>query len=83
LLRDLVATRSTASDIGSTGNPIPSQERQWCSDTDNGQCPGLAVELQIRSPLPILTNLDEDTYLKEPALNAQIPQIPPVPADML
>jgi hypothetical protein len=83
LLRDLVATRSNASDIGATGNPIPSEERSWCNESEHGPCPGLACELQLRCPLPVLNDFSEDTYLKEPGINTQVPQIPPVPADML
>jgi len=85
LLRDLVATNTvaTTSEGGSYGSPIPSQERDWCTMHEGGPCPGLACELQIRCPLPMLKDLTEDSYLKNPSTNAQIPQIPPVPPDML
>jgi hypothetical protein len=84
ILRDLVASRSTASDISSTGNPIASQEREWCAEPGHGPCPGLACELQVRCPLPVLTTFGgEDSYLKDPSRMTEIPQIPPVPADML
>ncbi|HEY9717058.1 MAG TPA: hypothetical protein V6C69_06305, partial [Trichormus sp.] len=85
LLRDLVASYSTGTPNSSSvyGAPIQSQERDWCAAHEGGSCPGLACELQIRCPLPILNDLTEDSYLKNPSTNGQIPQIPPVPPDML
>lgn len=81
LLRDLVASKTTASMDEFVGVPIPSQERDWCGQHQE-QCPGLACELQIRCPLPVLDAKFEDSYLKNP-MNTQVPQIPPVPPDML
>jgi len=85
LLRDLVASYSpgTATGAPAYGSPISSPEHDWCSVHEGGPCPGLACELQIRCPLPILNDLTEDSYLKNPSTNGQIPQIPPVPPDML
>jgi hypothetical protein len=85
LLRDLVSSYSTGTPNSGTmyGAPIQSQERDWCAVREGGPCPGLACELQIRCPLPIINDLTEDSYLKNPSTNGQIPQIPPVPPDML
>jgi hypothetical protein len=82
LLRDLVAAKSSTSAEESVGSPIGSQQKGWCDEHD-GPCPGVACELQIRSPLPILTQFGEDSYLRNPSTKVQVPQIPPVPPDML
>jgi hypothetical protein len=83
LLRDLVASKASNTGDEPVGNPIASQERNWCSNKDTQKCPGLACEIQIRCPLPVLNKMVEDAYLKNPMTNAQVPQIPPVPPDML
>jgi hypothetical protein len=82
ILRDLVASKATVPGQDPVGNPILSQQGEWCNHPGDG-CPGLACELQIRCPLPVLDKFGEDTYLKNAAMNSQVPQIPPVPPDML
>ena len=64
LIRDLVAARGTSQGEVPTGEPVPSQQRNWCngSDKNSVECPSLACELQIRSPLPILKSSTGDVY---------------------
>ncbi|CAN5485085.1 hypothetical protein BH10CYA1_BH10CYA1_23540 [soil metagenome] len=85
VIRDLVASVGQNSMGNPTGEPIPSDQPDWCKVTeqnDQHECPGLACEFQLRTPLPVITNSPE-TLLTNPVNSAQIQQIPPVPADML
>jgi hypothetical protein len=85
LIRDLVATKHTTAGEVATGEPISSSERGWCQQGEPAasECPDLACELQIRSPLPVLDTLTGDSYLANPTANMRAAQIPPVPPDML
>jgi len=83
LLRDMVASKGAASTEEPVGNPIASNERNWCHNKDSDRCPGLACEIQVRCPLPVLDKMIEDAYIKNPTTNEQVQQIPPVPPDML
>jgi hypothetical protein len=82
-LRDLVASKASGSEDEPVGSPIQAQQRQWCGADQDGQCPGLACELQIRCPLPVLDSTYHDSFLKNAKMDAQVQQIPPVPPDML
>ncbi len=82
VIRDLVASIGQTSQGSPTGEPIPSDQPDWCKVSDQHECPGLACEFQLRTPLPVITNSSE-TSLTNPVNNAQLQQIPPVPADML
>ncbi len=85
VIRDLVASVGQNSMGNPTGQPIPSDQPDWCKVSDQDEeheCPGLACEFQLRTPLPVITNSPE-TLLTNPVNSAQIQQIPPVPADML
>lgn len=82
VIRDLVASVGQNSMGNPSGEPIPSDQPDWCKTSDQHDCPGLACEFQLRTPLPVITNSPE-TLLTNPVNSAQIQQIPPVPADML
>ncbi|RTL37987.1 MAG: hypothetical protein EKK48_22055 [Candidatus Melainabacteria bacterium] len=82
VIRDLVASVGQNSQGFPTGDPIASNQPDWCKISDQHECPGLACEFQLRTPLPVITNSPE-TSLTNPVNNAQIQQMPPVPADML
>ncbi len=82
VIRDLVASVGQNSMGNATGEPIPSDQPDWCKTSDQHDCPGLACEFQLRTPIPVITNSPE-TLLTNPVNSAQIQQIPPVPADML
>lgn len=82
VIRDLVASVGQNSQGFPTGDPIASDQLDWCKVSDQHDCPGLACEFQLRTPLPVITNSPE-TSLTNPVNNAQIQQMPPVPADML
>ncbi len=83
LLRDLVASKGVGTGDEAVGNPILSQQRQWCHNKDDAECPGLSCEFQVRGPLPVLDKSFVDSYLKNAKMDNQVPQIPPVPSDML
>jgi hypothetical protein len=82
VIRDLVASVGQNGQGFPTGDPIASDQPDWCKVSDQHDCPGLACEFQLRTPLPVITNSPE-TSLTNPVNNAQIQQIPPVPAEML
>jgi hypothetical protein len=82
VIRDLVASVGQNNFAQTTGNPIPSDHPDWCKVSNQHDCPGLACEFQLRTPLPVVSGSAE-TSLTNPVNNAQIQQIPPVPADML
>jgi hypothetical protein len=82
VIRDLVASVGQNNSGQTTGNPIPSDHPDWCKVSTQHDCPGLACEFQLRTPLPMVSGSSE-TSLTNPLNNAQIQQIPPVPADML
>ena len=46
------------------------------------KCPGLAGEIQVRTPIPNLKQLP-NRYLKNPNDDEQAPLIPALPAEML
>jgi hypothetical protein len=80
LLKDLVASKYGAN----LGAPVNSLEPDWCKRQEDaiGVCPGLACEFQLRTPLPKVLEPLPDTYVTNEA-GGQIPQIPPVPPEML
>ncbi|HEY9679069.1 MAG TPA: hypothetical protein V6C76_13755 [Drouetiella sp.] len=82
VIRDLVANVGQNATGQQTGDPIQSDHPEWCKVVEQNSCPGLACELQLRTPLPVVTNPPERS-LTNPYNNAQVQQVPPVPADML
>lgn len=79
LIRDTVASPSDAA------HPIMSSDPKWCQspDVNFGFCPSLAVEVQVRSPVPIIPNLPVGSDLINRKSNEKVSQIPPMPAEML
>ncbi len=80
-IRDLIASRSE----GSMGEPVPVPDGDWRDRANghNGECPGLAGEFQLRTPLPLTDLGQSGSYLTNPLTGQQIPQIPPLPSEML
>lgn len=79
LIRDLVATHQKG-----IGDPVPSGQTQWCLDAgmETDDCPGLAAEVQIRTPVPNAPEFPS-RYLQDPAGGPPVPLIPPLPAELL
>lgn len=76
LIRDLIANQGSHPLSGSSGFT-------GGSDLSIGSHPGLAVEIQMRSPVPILPNLPLGNYLVDLSTDSRVSQIPPLPATML
>jgi hypothetical protein len=79
LVRDAVANG------GAGAAPIPVSQNKWCWNEDRGvsACPGLAVEVQVRSPVPIIPDLPVGSFVTNPMSHERTSQIPPMPANML
>lgn len=78
LIRDAVGNLS----LGASS--IPSSHNKWCVDEPSvGTCPGLAVEIQIRSPIPMIPELGVGSFVVNPTTHERSSQIPPRPATML
>ncbi|MCC7530944.1 MAG: hypothetical protein IT342_20660 [Candidatus Melainabacteria bacterium] len=80
-IRDLISSRSE----GSMGEPVPVPDGDWRAPANgrDGECPGLAGEFQLRTPLPVTDLGQSGSYLTNPLTGQQIPQIPPLPSEML
>ncbi|MBA3857840.1 MAG: hypothetical protein C0507_13110 [Cyanobacteria bacterium PR.3.49] len=79
-VRDLISSRSE----GSMGEPVAVPDGDWRAAASRiGECPGLAGEFQLRTPLPITDLGQSGSYLTNPLTGQQIPQIPPLPSEML
>lgn len=78
LIRDLQAARQNFD------QNIYSTNGRWCMDLglEGEKCPGLAGEIQVRTPIPNLKQLP-NRYLKNPNDDEQAPLIPALPAEML
>ncbi|MBI4532812.1 MAG: hypothetical protein HY711_02605 [Candidatus Melainabacteria bacterium] len=81
LIRDLAALPQ---DYNGEGFPL-SYERDWCRQGYLAPvpCPGLACELQVRSPIPELPHLEMGATLSNPNTGEHVSQVPPVPPNML
>jgi hypothetical protein len=79
LVRDAVAMR------GYGGAPLASRRTNWCLGEDRAvsECPGLAVEIQIRSPIPLIPDLPVGSVIVSPTTHESVSQIPPMPENML
>lgn len=80
MVRDLVYTLAQGA-----GKALFSNRPHWCLDIGMNEesCPGLAVEFQIRTPLPKLEGALSGTYLQDPAGGPSIPLYPPLPPDLI
>lgn len=47
------------------------------------ESPGLALEFQLRRPLPRLEDMPAGANITDPAYHRQVPQIPPMPGEMM
>lgn len=47
------------------------------------ESPGLALEFQLRRPLPHLEDMPAGANITDPAYHRQVPQIPPMPGEMM
>lgn len=81
LVRDLISSRIE----GSMGEPVSIPDGDWRDPATgrNGEVPGLAAEFQLRTPLPVTDLGQSGSYLTNPVTGQQIPQIPPLPPEML
>lgn len=79
LVRDAIANRTMG------GAPLRSRFSQWCLGQSHAlsECPGMAVELLVRSPAPIMPELPVGSYVVSPQNHDRVSQIPPTPPDML
>jgi hypothetical protein len=80
LARDVVGFRSR----GVSGMPLKANDKNWCNQKGDfaGLCPGLACEFQLRTPIPELDNISLGSYIRNSSKHL-VPQLPPVPAEML
>ena len=67
------------------GEPVSVPDGDWrvSANARSGEVPGLAGEFQLRTPLPVTDLGQSGSYLTNPATGQQIPQIPPLPSEML
>lgn len=79
LIRDAVSSQAD------TTRTIISSDPKWCQapELNFGFCPSLAVEVQVRSPVPFIPNLPVGSDLINPKSHEKVSQIPPMPAEML
>jgi len=77
LIRDAVARLNT--------NVIFSSQNKWCMSEEQAvsSCPTLAVEIQVRSPVPLIPDLPVGSFVVNPTTHERMSQIPPMPANML
>lgn len=78
LVRDVVANQRDG------GAPLPSRYTKWCLGEERAvsECPGLAVEIQLRSPVPLIPDLPVGSFVVSPTNHERVSQIPPMPAGM-
>lgn len=79
LIRDEVAYKGAA-----RGEPVPGHPG-WCSQNTLTfeECPGLACEIQLRAPLPLLRDLPAAPSVIGPSGQERVSLIPPTPLSML
>jgi hypothetical protein len=80
LMRDLC--RSYA-DGG--GRLLNSTRSRWCLDIgmDELSCPALAVEIQVRTPIPKVEGAVPGSYLQDPEGGQPVPLYPPLPPELI
>lgn len=76
LLRDLAFARSP---LQAAGISLPGFLTAYTQPADSG----LLLEIQVRSPVPLLPDLPVGSYLVDPDTQKRVPQIPPIPPRML
>ena len=80
LIRNLVYSTQEKS-----GQPIQSNRPHWCTDLGmkDSSCPGLAAEIQIRTPVPRLNKKFDSLQLQDPDGGPPATLYPPLPAELL
>ncbi len=78
LIRNLVDVKNSRT---VRGQPVPVHD--WCNQSEPGGCPDLAAEIQIRTPLPVIKDLPPGAIVSNPISGLRVPQIPPLPPEML
>lgn len=80
-MRDCLARQ----DGNQPGRTLVGSDWHWCEKFSPpiGSCPELAVEFQLRRPLPEPRGLPFDTFVRDPVYKRQAPLIPPLPAQMM
>lgn len=81
VMRDCLARQ----DGSQPGRTLVGSDWHWCEKFSPpiGTCPELAVEFQLRRPLPEPGGLPFDTFVRDPVYKRQAPLIPPLPAQMM
>jgi hypothetical protein len=76
LIRDLVNVANEHTTVSSTS--------RWCAVDQFAadSCPELALEVQIRSPVPLLPDLPLGSSVTNPQTQERVSQIPPMPPSM-
>ncbi len=79
LIRDEVASKGAAA-----GEPVRGHQG-WCAENSLSfeECPGLACEIQMRAPLPLLPDLPAGPSVISPRGAERTALIPPTPLSML
>ncbi len=80
LLRDLVYSY-----VGGQALPTQSLRPRWCLDLgmDEETCPGLSVEMQIRTPIPKIEGSLPGSYLQDPEGGPSVALYPPLPPELI
>jgi hypothetical protein len=80
LARDLVYSMHDGG-----GQPLLSLNSRWCLELgmDEETCPGLAVEMQVRTPIPKFDPSISGFYLQDPNGGPSIPLYPALPIEMI
>jgi hypothetical protein len=80
MLRDLVFCM-----VDGAGKPLESSHPRWCMESglNDEPCPQLAVEYQIRTPIPSPEGVSSGLYLQDPDGGPQVPLYPPLPAELM
>lgn len=80
MIRDLVFSM-----FDGAGKPLESSRPRWCMDLGLNEepCPQLAVEFQIRTPIPIPEGMSSGLYLQDPDGGPQVPLYAPLPAELI
>lgn len=81
VMRDLVLHENTAPGKVLTGAPTSNWEKRFVPPLQSN-C-GLAVEFQLRRPLPKLEGIPTGAYITDPNKRLMTPQIPPIPIELM
>ena len=70
---------------GSAGRPLMPEDTQWGRKMNPQleQSSGMAIEFQLRRPLPRIESGFAGAYITDPIYGRKIPQLPPVPPTLM